>query len=46
MLALVWMSGHTAAFARNAKYVLQVLCDNLGSLGSVITVNLTGMIRP
>ena len=43
---MVWMTGDTGAFAHNAKYVLKVLYDNLGDLGSVITVNVTGMIRP
>ncbi|MBI4928297.1 MAG: cytochrome c3 family protein [Anaerolineae bacterium] len=34
------------AFAHNGKYVLQVLYDSLADLGTKVTVDLTGFVRP
>lgn len=34
------------AFAHNSKYVIQMLYDSLEDLGTVVPVNMTGMIRP
>jgi hypothetical protein len=34
------------AFAHNAKYLIQVLYDSLESLAAMVTVDMTGMVRP
>ena len=34
------------AFAHNGKYIIQVLYDSIESLGTQVTVDMTGMIRP
>ena len=34
------------AFAHNAKYVIQVLYDSLADLGTKVTVDISGMVRP
>jgi hypothetical protein len=34
------------AFAHNGKYVVQILYDALSDLGSVVAVDMTGMVRP
>ncbi|HIP96211.1 MAG TPA: response regulator [Anaerolineae bacterium] len=34
------------AFAHNGEYIIQVLYDSLDDLGTVVTVNTTGMTRP
>jgi len=34
------------AFAHNGKYLIQVLYDSLESLGQVVQVDMTGMVRP
>ncbi|MFQ6014472.1 MAG: cytochrome c3 family protein [Anaerolineae bacterium] len=34
------------AFAHNAKYVIAVLYDSLADLGTKVTVDMTGMVRP
>jgi hypothetical protein len=36
----------TGAFAHNGKYVIQVLYDSLADLGSAVTVDMAGMLRP
>lgn len=34
------------AFAHNSEYVIQVLYDSLEDLGTVVAVDITGMVRP
>ncbi len=34
------------AFAHNGRYLIQVLYDSLESLGTKVTVDMTGMVRP
>jgi hypothetical protein len=34
------------AFAHNPRYIIQVLYDGLESLGTQVTVDMTGMVRP
>jgi hypothetical protein len=41
-----YASKDPGAFAHNGKYVIQALYDSLADLGTVVTVDMTGMVRP
>ena len=43
---LHYVTKDPGAFAHNGKYIIQVLYDGLESLGQVVEVDMTGLVRP